>query len=398
MRKAVAETVVSDNDKKQSGGKNSQKDRKKIWLLLALVILCAIGIGYYIYSNYKTYDTYSIENELKMQDTVESSYDMFKERVIKYSKDGITLLDEKGEGSWSQSYSMKSPRIVKNQNYLVSADIGGNSVYLFNESGKVEEYTMPYPICDVEVSEQGVIAVVLEDDKANYIQLYDKEGKQIVDSTMTIAQSGYPLDIALSKDAMCMVVSYVTIDGMDAKNTIAFYNFGSVGQNANSNKYVGGFYYTDTIFPKVEFLDDTTVCAYGDNKAVLYYVKEKPSDNTTEIPFDTQIRSVFSNEKYIGFIRKNEKQPEKGKYIVDIYNTKGSSVLRKMVDIDYEKVKFHGNDIILIGEYDCTILRLKGNEKFHGRFDNGVTDMIPLKNQREYLVIGNKSIMTIKIK
>ena len=197
---------------------------------------------------------------------------------------------------------------------------------------------------------------------------------------------------------MCMVVSYVTIDGMDAKNTIAFYNFGSVGQNANSNKYVGGFYYTDTIFPKVEFLDDTTVCAYGDNKAVLYYVKEKPSDNTTEIPFDTQIHSVFSNEKYIGFIRKNEKQPEKGKYIVDIYNTKGSSVLRKMVDIDYEKVKFHGNDIILIGEYDCTILRLKGNEKFHGRFDNGVTDMIPLKNQREYLVIGNKSIMTIKIK
>ena len=388
----MADNVIDQSKKKK------EKRSKKIWILLGLVILCALGIGYYIYTNYKTYDSYSIENQVEMEDALESSYDMFQNKVVKYSKDGIMLLDDKGEGIWSRSYSMKTPRIIQKDDYLAVADIGGNSVYLFDISGEVNSYTMPYPICDVEVSGQGVIAVVLEDDKANYVQLYDKEGNQVVDSTMTIQQSGYPLDIAISEDAMCMVVSYVTIDGINIKNTIAFYNFGSVGQNANSNKYVGGFYYTDAVFPKVEFLDSTTVCAYGDTKAILYKVKEKPSDDTTEIPFDTEIRSVFSNDKYIGFIRNNEKEPEKGKYIVDIYNTKGSSVLRKIVDTDYQKVKFDGNDIILIGEYDCTILRMKGGEKFQGRFDSGITDFIPLNKKNQYLVVSNKSILTIKIK
>lgn len=388
----MADNVVQQSKKKK------EKKSKGIWVLIVLVVLCALGIGYYVYTNYKTYHTYDIENKVDMEDTIESSYGMFQNKVVKYSKDGIMLLDNKGDGIWSRSYSMKAPKIIQKDNYLVVADIGGNSVYLFDRLGEVHDYTMPYPICDIEVSGQGVLAVVLEDDKANYIQLYDKEGKQIVDSTLTVQQSGYPLDIAISEDAMCMVVSYVTIDGIHIKNTIAFYNFGSVGQNANSNKYVGGFYYTDAVFPKVEFIDNHTACAYGDTKAVLYKVKEKPSDDTIEIPFDTAIRSVFSNNKYIGFIRNNEKQPEKGKYIVDIYNTKGSSVLREVVNIDYQKVKFDGNDIILTGEYECMILRMKGGEKFRGRFQNGITDFIPLDKKNQYLVIGNKSILTIKIK
>lgn len=388
----MADNVINQSKKKQ------EKKSKKIWILLVLVLLCALGVGYYIYTNYKTYDTYSIESKMDMEDTVESSYDMFQNNVIKYSRDGIMLLDSNGDGIWSRSYSMQTPRIIQNENYLAVADIGGNSVYLFDQSGEVNQYTMPYPIGDIEVSGQGVIAVVLEDSKANYIQLYDKEGNQIVDSTMTMQQSGYPLDIALSEDAMCMAVSYITIDGVDIKNTIAFYNFGSVGENANSNKYVGGFYYTDAVFPKIEFIDSTTVCAFGDTKAILYKVKEKPSDDTIEIPFDTNIRSVFSNDKYIGVIRNNDKESEKGKYIVDVYNTKGSSVLRKIIDTDYQKVKFDGDDILLIGEYDCTILRMKGSEKFHGRFEEGITNLVPLDKRNQYLVISNKSILTIKIK
>ena len=375
-----------------------KKKRKKTWLLFGLVILCVLGIAYYIYTNYKTYDTYSVKNKIEMENTIESDYDIFQNKVIRYSKDGIMMLDEKGNGIWSASYSMKTPRIIKNDTYLAVADIGGNGVYLFDKDGEVNHYTMPYPISDIEISGQGVVAVVLENSKANYIQLYDKEGKQIVDSTMTIQQSGYPLDIALSDNAMCMAVSYITIDGISTKNTIAFYNFGSVGENANSNKYVGGFYYTDTVFPKVEFIDNTTVCAFGDNKAILYKIKEKPSDDTIEIPFDTEIRSIFSNEKYIGVIRNNEKEPENGKYIVDVYNTKGSSVLRKTVDTDYKKVKFNGDDIVLVGEYEATILRMSGSEKFHSRFNNGIVDMIPLAKKNEYLVINSNKILTIKIK
>ena len=397
VRKKMAENAVPEGVQKKKGKKFFKKGKNKI-ILIGLIAIVVLGIGIYLYNQYRTYTSYRVLQTLEMKTEVESNYDMFGAYTVQYSKDGIALLDTDGKSIWTKSYSMKSPKIVTNETYIVSADLTGNSIYLFDKDGKSQEYTMPYPIEDVEISDQGVIAVVLEDNNKNYIQLYDKEGNKIVDSNVSIEQSGYPLDIALSKDAMNLVVSYVTIDGMEAKSTIAFYNFGSVGQNANSNKYVGGFYYTDTIFPKVEFLDNTTVCAYGDNQAILYQVKNKPSNEEIKIPFDTQVRSIFSNEKYIGFVRRNEKEPENGKYIVDVYNKKGSSVFRQAVDIDYQKVKFDGNEIILIGEYECTILRLQGDKKFYSRFDTGITDVIPIGKRNQYLVVESKSLQRIKLK
>ncbi len=396
----MAENTLDKNEEQRQKGRKSIffKDKKKKWLLIGLLAVAIIAIGYYIYSHYRTYTSYKVVEEIQKEEKVEASYDMFNGKTVQYSKDGISLLDSEGKSIWTKTYSMQSPSVVSNENYLVCADLKGNSIYSFDREGKSQTYTMPYPISDVEVSDQGVIAVVLEDEKKNYIQLYDKEGTKIVDSNVSIDQSGYPLDIALSQDAMNLVVSYITIDGVEAKNTIAFYNFGSVGQNANSNKYVGGFYYTDTVFPKVEFIDNTTVCAYGDNQAILYQVKNKPSKTETKVPFDTQIRSVFSNNQYIGVITKNEEQPEKGKYIVNVYNTKGNSVFHKIIDQDYQKVKFNGDEIILVGEYECTILRLQGKEKFYSRFDTGITDVIFIGKRNQYLVVGNKSLQRIKLK
>lgn len=377
--------------------RKKMKKRKKLFRITSIILLFVLVLSYWYYQvQLRKYTEYKIQYAVDMDNASESSYEQFCKKIIKYSKDGISLLDNRGESLWSETYSMKLPKIVKNATYLVVADIGGNGVFLFNEKGKVEDYTMPYPICDIELSEQGVIGVVLEDEKTNYIQLYDREGAQIVDFAMTIAQSGYPLDIGLSKDALNMVVSAITLDGLETKNTMAFYNFSSVGQNANSNKYVGGFYYTDTIFPKVEFINNNTVCAFGDNKLIFYQVTNKPKGNPIEITVETDIRSVFSNDKYVGIVRKNEKNTELGNYIIEVYNERGKQVLQKIIDMEYQKVKFDRNDIVLLGEYEGLIMRLNGNEKLKVQFQEGVTDLLSIKG-RDYILVGMKHLKKIRL-
>ena len=377
--------------------RKKMKKRKKIIRITSVILFFVFVLSFWYYQvGLKRYTGYKVQYTVDMDSASESFYEQFCKRVIKYSKDGISLIDQKGESLWSETYSMKSPKIVKNDTYLVVADIGGNGVFLFNEKGKIEDYTMPYPICDIELSDQGVIGVVLEDEKTNYIQLYDKEGVQIVDFAMTIAQSGYPLDIGLSKDALNMVVSAIKLEGLETKNTMAFYNFSSVGQNANSNKYVGGFYYTDTIFPKVEFINNNTVCAFGDNKLIFYQVTNKPKSNPIEITVETEIRSVFSNDQYVGVVRKNETNSELGNYIVEVYNGSGRQVLHKIIDMEYQKVKFDKNDIILLGEYEGLIIRLNGNEKLKVQFKEGATDLLSISS-REYLLVGMKNIKKIRL-
>lgn len=386
-----------DEKKNEVVERKKMKKRKKIVRLTSLTTLfiLVLSIGYY-QIQLRKYTEYKVQYKVAMDSASDSSYEQFCKKFIKYSKDGISLFDSKGESLWSETYSMKSPKIVKNDTYLVVADIGGNGVFLFNEKGKLEDYTMPYPICDIELCEQGVIGVVLEDEKINYIQLYDREGGQIVDFSMTIAQSGYPLDIGLSKDALNMVVSAITLDGLETKNTMAFYNFSSVGQNSNSNKYVGGFYYTDTIFPKVEFINNNTVCAFGDNKLIFYEVTNKPKANPIEVTVETDIRSVFSNDKYVGIVRKNENNTELGNYIIEVYNGNGRQILHKIIDMEYQKVKFDRNDIILLGEYEGLIMRLNGKEKLKVQFKEGVTDLLSIKG-RDYLLVGMKNIKKIRL-
>ena len=72
------------------------------------------------------------------------------------------------------------------------------------------------------------------------------------------------MDVALSEDGKKLFTSYVYVDGVEVKNGLAAYNFGSVGQNENSDRLMGGYKFADTIIPKVEFLDNNTVCAYRD--------------------------------------------------------------------------------------------------------------------------------------
>lgn len=110
------------------------------------------------------------------------------------------------------------------------ASKSGNEVKLLDDTGNMKSLTVSYPIIDAEVAEQGVIALMLQGDDGNYIELYDAAQEKLVSIKTTPTQNGYPMDIDVSSDGQNLVVSYLVVDGIETKSRIAFYNFGNEGK------------------------------------------------------------------------------------------------------------------------------------------------------------------------
>lgn len=358
-------------------------------VLLMLIIRAIIA--------YSSYNAYEIVEETGVQNSSMIDYINYQESLLKYSKDGATYVDEKGEAVWTETFAMKMPKADACGEYVAIADLNGNDVYIFDTEGKVSSTALPYKVCDIAVASQGTFAVILESEKENYINLYDKKGEQISEIQTTIDKSGYPMDIDLSENGEKLFSTYLSLDGATVKNGLAAYNFGPVGQSENADRMMGGYQLEGTIAPKVEFLDNNTICAFGDNQFIIYSMREKPSEKA-KIVFETEVRSVIYNEEYIGVVIPNENEKKSdAPYVLEMYNTNGRRVMTKYIDFDYQKVRLSNDEIIFTGGTESRIYTIKGNLKFSYAFAKNVVDLVPTGYSRRYIVLYDSGSEVIKI-
>ena len=392
-----------DENNLKNEAEEGQKDKPyRLRKGMLVIIACAVVIValFFVVSS-GNYNSYEVVEETSVKNASVVDYVQYQNSLLKYSKDGAEYVDEKGKAVWNETFAMKMPAADVCGEYAAIADLNGNDVYIFNTQGKVSSTTMPYKICDIAVASQGEFAVILEGEKENYINIYDKNGEQISEIQTTIDKSGYPMDIDLSNDGEKLFSTYLYLDGAKVKNGLAAYNFGSVGQSENADRLMGGYQFEDTIIPKVEFLNNNTICAFGDNQFTIYSMREKPSEKA-KISFKEEIQSVVYNSDYIGVVVPNSEEKgndgEKAPYLLELYNTSGKRVLTKRIDFDYENVKMNGDEIVFTGGTECRIYTIKGKLKFSSTFQKNVVDMVPTGYNRRYIVLYDSGSEVVKLK
>ena len=372
-------------------------------LIRVLLVFLVVGTGAFIlhYLTQRNFNGYEVVEKTNVKNSAMLDYIAYQNSLLKYSKDGVTYVDEKGGSVWNETYAMKMPTADVCGKYAAIADLSGNDVYIFDEEGKVSSTSMPYNICDVSVASQGEFAVILEGEKVNYINIYDKNGDQISEIQTTINQSGYPMDIDLSNDGEKLFSTYLYIDGVNIKNGLAAYNFGPVGVNENADRLMAGYQLEDTIVPKVEFMDNNTICAFGDNQIIIYSMKEKPSEKT-KISFEEEIKSIFFNQQYIGVVVENNEESNDGEkrapYVMELYNTNGRKVMSRKIDFSYENVRMTDKEILFAGGNQCKIYNIKGGLKFDYTFGKNIVDIIPTGYSRRYIVLYDNDSEVIRLK
>ena len=388
LRVIRPDTVIESEKSREDKSRNL-----KIKVITIIGIVCALLLAIYLFCVYRTYNNYKVRKTIKIETGTNSQYQAFGEFVVKYSNDGISYINGT-ETIWNEAYEMKSPIVDVCGDYLAIADKNSNTIYIFNKKGKVGEVNTSYPIIKIEVAQQGVVAALLEEASANYIELYDKEGNLIVSHKSLLSENGFPLSFSISNDGEKMMTSYLSIKEGSTENQVIFYNFSNVGKD-EVDRVVGTFnQYGETIVPAVYFVSNEDAIAIGDNVLTIYKMKEKPTIRK-EIKFDKEIQKVFYNEKYVGLIFENSKGDTPCK--MEVYSLSGEKIMSKEIEMNLDHVKFAGKNVLMYDDVTCELISLKGVVKFKHVFTKQLDAIVPMESTNTFLLMTKNKIEEISL-
>lgn len=362
--------------------------------VLVIILLVAVGAALYIQWENKIYTESLVVASVETSITQDAKLMPFAGYLLSYSKDGAGCMDTKGNAVWNQTFEMQNPIVDICQNVVAIGDYNGRTIYIMNTGGPVGNITTNRPIRNFCVAANGVVAVVLDDTDVTLIYLYDSQGNELVHFRTTMKESGYPVSVSISPSGELVCVSYLFVDSGQMKSSVAFYNFGAVGQNSTDN-YVSGYDYLDTIVPFVRFLDNKSVFAVSDDRIMFYGGAQKPV-SIAENLISEDVQSVYYGDEYVGLVFNSTESSNR--YRLDVYHRSGELAQKIEFDMEYSDILFHEDQIIIYNETECCIYNTNGIEKYSGNFSRSVRTLIPLKSSYSYMIVTPDSIDTIELK
>lgn len=359
-----------------------------------LVLMAAIAAALFLQWKNKVY-TESVElSSVEIRVPSGASLMPFGSYLLTYSKDGASCMDTKGNAVWNQTYGMQNPMVDINQDVVAIGDYNGREIYVMDTGSLLGRITTNRPMRNFCVSASGVVAAVLDDTDVTWIYLYDAQGNELVYFRTTMKESGYPANISISPSGELLCVSYLYIDGGQMKTSVAFYNFGAVGQNSTDN-YVSGYDYVDHVVPFARFMDNKSLFAVSDDRIMFFGGAQKPV-TAAENLLNDEVRGVYYGSEYVGLVF-NSKEGG-GRYRLDVYHKSGTFRQSIEFDIDCRDILFHEDQIIIYNEADCRIYNSSGMLKYTGTFNKTALMLIPQKAAYHYMIVTPDSIDTIELK
>lgn len=395
VKTAAAKPVAKkQNQNAPQGYKNKlYKHKKDVLKRGAITAGVAIGalvvLGFFVEKG--SYHNYRILQTSDQEDIISTRYVEMDGKILRYSPDGAALVDSKLQTHWSELYDMENPIADVCGDSAVIADQDGNTIKIFNKNGLTGSVTTSYNIVKVHVSECGLVAAILDGGDETWINYYATNGELIAENQTKIEDPGYPMDVAISKDGMIMMIGYQFVDGGDTTSYVAFYNFGDVGQNED-DRIVSGYTYDGIVVPQVEYMDGNRSVAFRDDGFTVYKGKQIPKESDT-VKVEDEIISTFYDDDMIGLVFKSGDKDKP--YTMQIYSSSGDVKFEKDFNIPYTTIKMSGDHIIMYNSSQMCVLNSRGVEKYSGTIDGTIRNLFKIGWNR-YLLVLDTGINVIK--
>ena len=312
---------------------------KPIAVILAVVIVVLAG---FLFLEMRTYRSYKVQASSEQEDTVSTQYMNLAGKILRYSSNEVSLVNDKLETVWSQTYDMQNPVADVWGDCAVIADKDGTSMVFLNKNGITGTVTTSYSIVKAKVSKTGMVAAILDGDDHTWINFYNLDGSLIAENQTNIQDPGYPMDVTLADNGVVMMVAYQYVDSSQTTSYIAFYNFGEVGQNED-DRIVSGYTYDGVVVPQIQYLGSNAV-ALRDDGFTLYSGRQIPKELKT-IQVESEIVSTFYDENNIGLVFKNDSKDKQ--YTMQVYSADGKMKFSKDFNIPYSTIRMSDGYIIM---------------------------------------------------
>ena len=376
--------------------KKLRAHRKRVILLVLviLLLLAAAAVITYIYYEKKVYNSYDVISSVERSDTNASDFTEFQGNLLKCTNDGAVYTDLAGNLIWNQTYEMDRPTVETCGKYIAIYEPNGTQLYILDTVNLQGSIHTTMPIQKVSIAAQGTTAILMENEGTSYLQIYAKTGEQLASGELHVQNSGYPLDLALSENGEKLAVSMLDINDGSVKTVIAFYNFGAVGQNS-IDKIVGSYSYADLVIPKIQYLSEDTMVAFGDERVILFTGAQKPAEEAS-IELKEEVKSVFYDETHFGLIY--DAAGGKNHRLV-YYDLSGKQIMDITFDTDYTDVDILANgELCILGENSCEIFNSRGIRKFQYDFQEHIYQILSGRMQTDYTFILEGETQKVKLR
>ena len=347
-------------------------------ILLVIVLVAAIAAAVKIYLANQVYTKFEMIKTIDKVGTSDGVFRKYQDNLLTYSKDGISAYDKDGKQLWNQTYEMQEPIVVSRGGYVAVADYKGSVLYLIGSSGNATTVETNLPILDLDVSSSGIAVAALQDDATIYLRM----------------KSGYPLAFSISPDNIKVGVSYLKAEGGKINTSLAFYNFGDVGQNETDN-LVSGYDYAGELFPLLFYPNEDNALAVGDKRVLILKGKQKPTLQT-EIELDDEVQSVFYNGTNFALVFRNTEQD--GGYSIRVYDMNGRKKMTETIDFEYTDLIVENDRILVYNQNQLVIYGLNGVKKYEGKLGGTIRAIVPTSSDTKLLVVLEDSIQLIKLR
>lgn len=388
---------LTDKEQKSMDHMLARHRHVKIYtVLITLAVSAALALALYLNWKSKVYIDYEVMQQTQWTKSSDSRCMNLAGTLFTYSNDGMSCTNTKGKVIWNQTYEMQDPMIRTCKKTVAVGDYNGRNIYVSNTQGILGTIETTMPIRDFCVSENGIVAVVLDDSTVTAIYLYSstgEPGKPLASFKTTMSQSGYPIAIDISDDGTQVAVSYIKADNGKVSSSIGFYNFSAVGQNYTDN-LVSGYGYTDAVVPMIHFMEDDTVFAVADNRIMFFKGRQKP-ESILDTLISEEIQSVFFDEKHVGLVFFNP--TGETTYRLDVYDTNAKKTNEITFSTEYTDILFDTASIIIHNENEILLYDWDNRLKFEGTFMDRMLCLLPMGNISRYTIVTEDAIQLIEL-
>ena len=373
-------------------GKNSHRRRisgrgkKAITVVAVIAAVCLV----FLYVEKRSYHSYKVLNTSEQEDVVSTQYVEMDGDILRYSPDGVSVVDSSMNTVWNETYTMQNPIADVNGSRAVIADSEGTSLYICDKKGVTGTVTTSYSIIKVRIAANGMVAAILDNDENTWINFYNSDGSLVAENLTKIDDPGYPMDVAVSDNGV-MMVTFQYVDGSKTTSYVAFYNYGDVGQNED-DRIVSGYIYENVVIPQVECISESQYIALRDDGFSTYQGNQIPKEVKT-INVKQEIVSTFFDDQRIGLVFKNNSKDSE--YTMEVYSMNGQLKFRKNFNVAYSTIKMSDGNIIMYNSSQICVMNSRGVQKYMGSVDGTIRDFFKI-GWNKYLMVMDNGVSTIK--
>lgn len=373
-------------------GKNSHRRRisgrgkKAITVMAVIAAVCLV----FLYVEKRSYHSYKVLNTSEQEEVVSTQYVEMDGDILRYSPDGVSVVDSSMNTVWNETYTMQNPIADVNGSRAVIADSEGTSLYICDKKGVTGTVTTSYSIIKVRIAANGMVAAILDNDENTWINFYNSDGSLVAENLTKIDDPGYPMDVAVSDNGV-MMVTFQYVDGSKTTSYVAFYNYGDVGQNED-DRIVSGYTYENVVIPQVECISESQYIALRDDGFSTYQGNQIPKEVKT-INVKQEIVSTFFDDQRIGLVFKNNSKDSE--YTMEVYSMNGQLKFRKNFNVAYSTIKMSDGNIIMYNSSQICVMNSRGVQKYMGSVDGTIRDFFKI-GWNKYLMVMDNGVSTIK--